>query len=161
MDYIAEPRKEQDLSGQFIPLTRSSAILLMVLCTIFTSTGQLLWKKGIMSVNLFSLGSLLGSVLNAPLLLGFLSYGIGAFLMLLAFRRGELSVLYPIIATSYVWVSLFSPWLFPSDAMNGWKWAGVITILISVSLLGWSNSGKLPTRYVREREGLGGEAAHD
>ena len=55
--------------------------------------------------------------------------------MLSAFKYGELTVLFPIIATSYVWVSLLSSWLFP-DTMNVWKWMGVTLILFSVSLLG-------------------------
>lgn len=110
---------------------------LMVLCTIFTSLGQILWKLG---VNKYT-GEIL-TLLNLPFFLGFVAYGLGAVLMLIAFRRGELSVLYPIVATSYVWVSLLSPRLFPDDFMNAWKWAGVIIILISVSILGWASSRK-------------------
>ena len=112
--------------------TSTIAIVLMVLCTIFTSAGQILWKLGVMNVNLDNLISLF----NLPFILGFVSYGFGFVLMLLAFRYGELSILYPIVATSYVWVSLISPWLFPGDFMNIWKWVGVTVILVSVSLLG-------------------------
>jgi drug/metabolite transporter (DMT)-like permease len=112
--------------------TPTMAIVLMVLCTIFTSTGQILWKLGVMNVSFDNLITFF----NLPFVLGFVSYGIGFVLMLLAFRSGELSILYPIVATSYVWVSLISPWLFPSDFMNLWKWIGVTVILVSVSLLG-------------------------
>ena len=118
-----------------ITRTQKKAMALMVLCTFFTSLGQILWKLG---VNKYS--NTFFSLLNVPFLLGFVSYGFGAVLMLIAFRRGELSVLYPIVATSYVWVSLLSPHLFPDDFMNAWKWAGVIIILISVSILGWASS---------------------
>src|SRR3989338_1963357 len=121
-----------------ITRTQKRAIALMVLCTIFTSLGQILWKLGVnkyISNDIFSL-------LNIPFVLGFVSYGLGAVLMLIAFRRGELSVLYPIVATSYIWVSIISPRLFPDDFMNAWKWAGVVIILISVSILGWASSRK-------------------
>ncbi len=116
--------------------TQKKAIIIMVFCTIFTSLGQIFWKLGVGNLRL----SNLLTFLNPFFLLGFVSYGTGAILMILAFRRGELSVLYPIVATSYVWVSLISPYLFPDDFMNAWKWAGVLMILVSVSVLGWGNS---------------------
>jgi multidrug transporter EmrE-like cation transporter len=109
------------------------AVLLMIVCTIFTSVGQILLKFG---VDIFDKNHVL-SLFNVPLILGFFAYVIGAMLMLAAFRVGELSVIYPIIATSYVWVSLISPLLFP-DVMNVWKWLGVLTILLSVTILGFS-----------------------
>lgn len=113
----------------------TQAVLLMVFCTIFTSLGQLLWKEGISHINFSSVVSFF----NWPFLLGFVSYGVGAILMILSYRKGELSVLFPIIATSYVWVSLLSPLFFPGDSMNLWKWAGIGLILLSISVLGWSN----------------------
>lgn len=116
--------------------TQRVAIVLIVLCTVFTSLGQLLWKGGLKYIDF----SILSTFFNWPFVLGFVSYGFGAVLMILAFRRGELSVLYPIFATSYIWVSLASPLFFPSDSMNAWKWAGVSIILVSVSLLGWGNT---------------------
>jgi undecaprenyl phosphate-alpha-L-ara4N flippase subunit ArnE len=115
-----------------------NAILLMILCTIFTSLGEILWKFGVNKIEM----SAWITFFNLPFVMGFVSYGIGAILILLAFQRGELSILYPIIATSYVWVSLISPWLFPTDSMNIWKWAGVLIILASVSVLGWK--GHIP-----------------
>ncbi len=118
--------------------TQKRAMALMVVCTIFTSLGQILWKMG---VNQITFSNII-TYFNLPFLLGFVSYGLGAVLMIIAFRRGELSVLYPIVATSYVWVSLISPRLFPTDFMNAWKWSGVIIILISVSILGWASSRK-------------------
>lgn len=112
------------------------AIFLMFLCTIFTSTGQILWKVGLKSVSF----SNIFSFLNVAFILGFVFYGIGAMLMLVAFKSGELSVLFPIVATSYVWVSMFSPMIFPSDSMNLLKWTGVGIIMISVCMLGYGSS---------------------
>ena len=69
--------------------TQRQAVLLMVCSTIFISAGQLFWKYG---MNSFS-----SSTINIPLLLGLVSYGGGAFLIVKAFQQGELSVLYPLI----------------------------------------------------------------
>ena len=121
-----------------LKVTKKGAIFLMLLCTIFTSTGQIFWKLGLKNVSF----SDIFSFVNVLFILGFLFYGIGAILMLIAFKSGELSVLYPIIATSYVWVSLASPLIFLTDKMNGLKWAGVIIILISICLLGYGSSKK-------------------
>src|SRR3989344_5089172 len=120
-------------------MTSSSrfAILFIILTTVFTSIGQILWKFGVGKIILAEPTT----AFNFPFLLGFLSYGAGLIFMILALQRGELTVVYPIIATSYVWVSLLSPLFFP-DSMNGWKWMGIGFILLSVSLLGFGNSGK-------------------
>ena len=117
---------------------KNKAIIFIVLCTIFTSAGQILWKSGLARIDF----SNLLTFLNFPFILGFVSYGLGLLLMLAAFAKGDLSVVYPILATSYVWVSLFSPMFFPTDSMNLWKWLGVGTILLSVSLLGYGSSRK-------------------
>ncbi len=111
------------------------AIFLMILCTLFTSAGQLLWKIGVLRVN----SANFWTVLNFPLILGFGSYGLGALLLILAFQKGELGVLNPIIASSYVWVSL-AAFFFFNDVINVWKGSGVILILVSVSLIGWGGS---------------------
>jgi uncharacterized membrane protein len=118
--------------------TSSGGIILMILCTLFTSLGQVLWKFGLIEIDSNNLITLL----NIPFMLGFVSYAAGAVLMLKAFRKGELSILYPIMATSYVWVSLASPLLFSADSMNLLKWLGIGTIVLSVSLLGLGNSIK-------------------
>jgi len=119
--------------------TAKIAILLMILSTLFTSVGQILWKLGLIKINLnFPL-----SLINFPLLLGFVFYGLGFIFVISAFKRGELSILYPIVATSYVWVSILSPLIFPSDSMNVWKWAGIFVILLSVSLLGLDGTKKM------------------
>ena len=108
----------------------------MIACTIFTSVGQLLWKAGAIKINFHDPFTFF----NVPFLLGCALYVIGSLLLILALKNGELSVLYPIVATSYVWVSILAPFFFPQETMNGWKWAGVLLILGSIGLLGWSSS---------------------
>jgi len=130
--------------------TQKKAIWLMLGCTCFTSLGQLLWKLGLTDVN-FRLPL---TLLNLPFLLGFAAYGLGFGMMLAAFKKGELGVLYPIVATSYVWVSLFSPIFFPDDFMNSLKWLGVLVILISVSLLGYSGSRSSLKNEGKSKSGL-------
>ncbi len=118
--------------------TKWWAILLMLPCTVFISTGQIFYKFGVEDIT-FELSSELiySTVFNLPLIIGLVSYGIGLFILILAFRGGELSVLYPMVATSYIWVSLASSYIFPTDSMNISKWIGVILIIAGVSVIGW------------------------
>ena len=124
--------------------TKSWAIALMVLCTLGTSTAQLLYKKGaaILTLDPVSL------ITNYYLIGGLLIYGVGALLMITAFKGGEVTVLYPIIATGYIWVSLLSIF-FLNEAMNLMKWIGVITIIVGIILIGWSS------RNTEEIQGAG------
>jgi len=115
--------------------TKKEAILLVLLCTFLTAAGQIFLKIG--SVNLsFSILKLLG---NLPLITGFALYFLGAVILVIALKHGELSVLYPIIATSFVWVSFLSI-IFLNEIMNAWKWAGVITIVLGMGLIGKGGS---------------------
>jgi drug/metabolite transporter (DMT)-like permease len=72
---------------------------------------------------------------NLPLLGGYAMSAGTALLMILALRHGELSVLFPIISMSYVWVSLLSIYFF-GDRMNLWKAAGIALVIGGVALLG-------------------------
>ena len=56
-------------------------------------------------------------------------------MMVIALRGGDLSVLYPLIALSYVWVSILSQFIL-HDNMNFLKWAGVVSIIVGVSFIG-------------------------
>ena len=65
-------------------------------------------------------------------------YAIGAMLLIVALRDGELSVLYPIIALSFVWVTLISIFLF-HEYVSAYNWVGVAAILLGVSLIGYGS----------------------
>ena len=119
--------------------TSKNAVYLMVFCTIFTSLGQVLWKFGVNKIDF----SQYLTILNLPFIFGFVSYGVGWIFLMFAFKKGEMSVLYPIIATSYIWVSLASPWLFPADSMSLLKWIGVTIILFGVSMIGFGGTKKI------------------
>jgi len=74
-------------------------------------------------------------LLNLPLFGGYCLYGISTVLLVLALRQGQLSVLYPVIALTYVWVLLLSIVVF-SERLNLFKVAGVMAIVAGVGVLG-------------------------
>jgi len=78
---------------------------------------------------------LLGMLANLPLMGGYCLYGLSTLLLVLALRDGELSLLYPVIALTYVWVTILSFLIF-HDEINPWKLAGIVLIVVGVGVLG-------------------------
>ena len=68
--------------------------------------------------------------------MGYCLYGLNTLLMALALKGRELSRLYPIIALTYVWVTMLSLVLLPGEHMNFFRASGVAFIVIGVSVLG-------------------------
>ena len=72
---------------------------------------------------------------NVPLIAGYALYGINTLMLVLALREGELSMLYPIIALTYVWVTLLS-YLLLHEPPNLYKNLGIAIIVMGVAVLG-------------------------
>ncbi len=117
--------------------TKKWAIGLMIMCTLFTSIAQFFLKKGAGNLILKEgTTTLINSILyNPQLIIGCFLYGFAAIIFILALRGGEVSVLYPIIATSYIWVTIISMY-FLAEQVNNYKWAGVTTIFLGIVLIG-------------------------
>jgi len=110
---------------------RRQAIVLVLLCTISGAVAQLLLKIGMKHFS----PQLLAILSNVPLVGGYLLYGVNTLLMVLALRKGELSMLYPIIALTFVWVTLLSYTLL-REPPNLFKNCGISLIVIGVAVLG-------------------------
>ena len=114
--------------------TKLWAIGIILFSTLLTSTAQLFYKFGAEKLSL----DILSIITNIELIMGMVLYAIGGILLILSFRGGEVSVLYPIFATSYIWVSFLSIY-FLGEVMNIFKWSGVFTIMIGISLIGYGS----------------------
>jgi multidrug transporter EmrE-like cation transporter len=84
---------------------------------------------------------ILGIITNLPVMAGYCLYGISTILLVLALKDGELSILYPVIALTYVWVMVLSVWFF-REALNVFKVAGVSSIVLGVCVLGRAGQSK-------------------
>lgn len=113
--------------------THPLAILSVMLATLLTATGQFLFKKG--SEHLALNISLLQ---NWWLIGGFAVYGISAAILVISLKYGELSVLYPVVSLSFVWVNIIS-FEFLGEPLNSFKWAGVSLIILGVSCIGFGS----------------------
>lgn len=105
----------------------------MAACTLLGAAAQILIKLG-MGPGHF-VPTLTGLVTDFPLIGGYVLYGLFTVAMVLALREGELSMMYPIIALTYVWVTLLSYWLL-KETPNVYKNLGIVTIVLGVTVLG-------------------------
>jgi drug/metabolite transporter (DMT)-like permease len=128
---------------------------MVVAFTLLASVAQVLYKMGANALNQVPAGSvvnvawgsmhfqisaaLVAVVTNIPMLTGLSLYGMGAVMMVLALQHGELSVLYPIISLSYVWVAILSVLIF-HEQLNAFRIAGIAVIIAGVAVLGRSGS---------------------
>ena len=122
--------------------TKAWAIGLMILCTAFTSIAQVFYKLGASRLE-FDIISL---ITNLPLITGMILYIFGAVIMIIAFKGGEVSVLYPIVATSYIWVSLMSFYFF-NENLNLFRWIGIFVIITGVIFISIGSKEKESLEY--------------
>jgi multidrug transporter EmrE-like cation transporter len=123
------------------------SIYMVLGCTVFAATAQVLMKFGMahtmpplsLSDSSTWLPFVLALATDVPLIFGFAAHSINALLLILALRDGELSMLYPVIALTYVWVNLLSMYFF-NEHMNVWKALGIALVIGGVGLLGRASS---------------------
>ncbi len=106
-------------------------LLLIILCTIFTAAGQLLLKLGLNSLSL----SFIGVITNFQLIAGIIVYLMGAAIMVYALKQAELSLLYPFLSLSFIWVALLSIFVL-KETIFLVQGLGILTIITGVFLVG-------------------------
>ena len=134
---------------------------MVICCTLFASAAQILLKIGMLhplpAVDPSHLSTFVDLIFalatNVPLIVGFGFHACNALLLILALKDGELSILWPIYALSYVWVGLLSMHFF-GDRMNTWKGAGIALIIVGVSLLGRASQRQAVPEAVRQEAGV-------
>jgi multidrug transporter EmrE-like cation transporter len=112
-------------------------ILLVLACTVLGAAAQVLIKSGAGALGpeptLFQ--TAIGILTTLSLFAGYSLYGLSTILLVLALRRGQLSILYPVIALTYVWVTILSVMVF-HDTMGVLKIMGITAIVAGVAVLG-------------------------
>lgn len=96
-------------------------ILLMIISSMCVCIGQLLWKLSV------DYGIML-------MLLGFCFYGVGALIMIVAYRYGKLSVLQPMLSLNYV-LSIGLAVIVLKEELHLLKCIGVLVIIMGVILI--------------------------
>lgn len=97
-------------------------ILYMLVSAFGLATGQLFWKISAGDRAFF-------------LLAGFALYGVSALCMVIAYRHGSLSVLHPMMSTSYVMAFVLGGY-FLHESVNAVQVVGLAVVLLGVILIG-------------------------
>ncbi|NIP31337.1 MAG: EamA family transporter [Candidatus Dadabacteria bacterium] len=105
-------------------------IFFMLLTAFFSAVGQIFFKYGSTNVST----SMVSWFLNYYLIIGLLIHGIGFFFMITAFKYANLSILYPILATSYIWVTIFSVQIF-REPFSKFQWFGIFLIIFGIAFI--------------------------
>lgn len=119
---------------------KMSSILLLVLAIFLAALGQILLKKGMLSVGAFStenftlVGYFLKSFANIYVLGGIFFYVLGTLVWLLVLSRLPLSLAYPCLALGYVIVAILSKYLF-GETITFLRWLGIITVCLGIFLI--------------------------
>ena len=111
--------------------TQLWAILLVISATLVGAFGPILLKKA----SAKKLSSIKSLSTNYHLFGGIALYALGTLLFIPALKGGDLSVLYPFVSLSYIWVSLLSV-KFLGERMNKLKWMGIGLIVLGVAFIG-------------------------
>ncbi len=100
-----------------------------------TAVGQLLFKKGMMalsppSTSLAWWGWIVRGLVNPWVLLGFLSFGVGALLWLAVLAKEEISYAYPLSSLGYLVVALGSYGWF-HEQLSWSRWVGLLLLILA------------------------------
>ncbi len=122
----------QGESGRSTHYTSLASIGLIVLSTVSGAAAQILLRFG---ADAIEGANLIGILTNVPLIGGYACLAMNVVLVVLALRGGQLSILYPIVALTFVWVTILSQIYF-QDVISISKIAGLTLIVAGVSFIG-------------------------
>jgi undecaprenyl phosphate-alpha-L-ara4N flippase subunit ArnE len=111
---------------------------MVAMCTILLASAQIFIKGGAAAVHGQGMALLIAIATNWKVVTGFALLGLSTVVMVLALRHGELSILYPIIALTYVWVAILSMVIF-HEQMTWNRAIGISLIVAGVGVLGRGN----------------------
>jgi len=111
--------------------TKLAAYLLFIKATMLTSFSQILLKMGMerFAPDIISIAS------NLFLVTGIALYGIASIMVVYGLKQGELSVLYPVIATSYIWVAILAYFLM-NEPVSRFRMLGIGSVVAGVIMIG-------------------------
>lgn len=104
--------------------TKTESVLLVVLFTLITSVAQTIMKIGTNN-----------GFFNLFVLSGLFLYSVGTLVFIVALKEGELSVLYPLISLSFIWVAIIS-YFYLGESLSLLRVSGMFFIIGGVSLIG-------------------------
>lgn len=107
------------------------SITLVLIGSFISSFAPILIKKGTFKLSFHPMKF----IKNYKIMAGLFLYVFGTLIYIPALKGGDLSLLYPLVSTSFIWVCLFSV-KFLNEKMNSMKWIGISIIIIGIGFIG-------------------------
>lgn len=114
--------------------TPASSIAWVTFGSFIGSWGAVGFKAGAKRLEI----SVVGLLKNWQLSVGVAAYLLSSVFFVVGLRRGELSILFPMVSTGYIWSTLWSRLVFDEPITRG-KMLGLGLILVGCVLLGLGN----------------------
>ena len=105
------------------------ALTAVIIATIIGAYGALFFKKSSGSFK-FDLSLLK----NYNLIIGFVLYGISSLFYMASLKGGDLSILYPLVSLSYIWILLLSH-KYLSEKITTNKIIGIALIIVGIVVI--------------------------
>ncbi|MEW4372620.1 DMT family transporter [Paenibacillus kandeliae] len=103
-------------------MKNKKGILLILVSALLSALGQAAWKMN-------------ESFISLELIIGFILYGLGAVVMIIAFRFGSLSVLQPFLSIGYI-IALIIGFFYFKENISVHQVIGIFVIILGVILIG-------------------------
>ena len=114
--------------------TPLSSMMLVLVASFIGSFGAVFLKAGASRLKL----NVVALLLNVRLQLGVALFLLSSYFFVLGVKHGELSVLYPLVALSYIWALLWSR-IFFKEPLTRPKFYGLALILVGIVFIGIGN----------------------
>ncbi|MHB8125721.1 MAG: EamA family transporter [Desulfitobacteriaceae bacterium] len=109
-------------------------VALTILNSLLMVSGQILWKMGVSNKEINSLTELLGLFLNPFILTGIGIYVCASGLWIYILNKGELSFVYPIQSTAFIFAVIAGSLLFKENLTLS-KIVGTVVIILGIIIL--------------------------
>lgn len=114
--------------------TPISSMVLVFIGSFIGSFGMVFLKSGSHKLN----RAWKSWIFNWDLIAGVAAFGLSSFFFVLGVRKGELSILYPMVSLGYIWTLLWAK-LFFGEPLTANKFVGLGLILAGTVFLGLGN----------------------
>lgn len=108
-------------------------IFLTLVAALFTSFSQLLFKKALKK-RLNSVMDVLNTLRNPTILLGLCGYAVSFTLYLIALSKTQLSIVFPIFASSFIFVTIISA-LNLKERISVIRVVGILVIFLGITIV--------------------------
>lgn len=117
------------------------ALILVLICIFAGAAGQILWKKGMSSLDEINSAkdfaqakTMFNIFTNTYILLGMLFYGLALILWLGAMSTLEISFMYPLLSLGYV-VTAVLAFTFLGEQVSSLRWLGIALVVVGCFLI--------------------------